>query len=351
MGNILIKTLRDRVTNRSTLEAAEKHNFSTSVAAAVGHGTQDQAVLGFYLDTLRNFHTLGIELDSVQMAPGLLAALTPKMKGPLAARVFTQLQEISSIPSGAEALGNLEAIDKVLNAIAKRDSSQSENITAIACALNVIKNVAAVGKSKPSHLDGVIAIMDASADQPTIHTAGSAALGVMVGPDVLKQCLSVLKTADAGSPERAAALTTLSSMSYISSCADQIVKAGGVPMLCDAVAHSAKVVNTIMPTSKNDRVQNLAAGQHDAKVVKGLVGACRILASVGRKSSDRETIVASGGLEALCDAANNTSDHPEALSAACGALLPLVEVADNAAKAAPLGVYKSIVSPNITQQM
>eukprot|EP01054_Gregarina_sp_Poly1_P008217 Gregarina_sp_Poly_1__8216@NODE_477_length_8073_cov_152_830877_g386_i0_p1_GENE_NODE_477_length_8073_cov_152_830877_g386_i0NODE_477_length_8073_cov_152_830877_g386_i0_p1_ORF_typecomplete_len2623_score466_04KAP/PF05804_12/4_4e02KAP/PF05804_12/1_9KAP/PF05804_12/0_0024KAP/PF05804_12/17KAP/PF05804_12/3_3e02KAP/PF05804_12/5_2e02KAP/PF05804_12/0_00038KAP/PF05804_12/0_014Arm_2/PF04826_13/0_05Arm_2/PF04826_13/2_5Arm_2/PF04826_13/77Arm_2/PF04826_13/2e03Arm_2/PF04826_13/5Arm_2/PF04826_13/7_6e02Arm_2/PF04826 len=312
--------------SKATLELAQRCKFPETIVNIVAQGMQDEQALKFYLDVLKNLKELGMPVNSVQMAPGLIAALNPKMKIPLMSRLLECIVEVSRNSAAAATLSNADALTTVLNSIHKGDVSAPESAAAVTYGLQIAKFVAQAGKSKSQHLDLVISLMDRYKDKAVVQNAGSAALAIMVGPDELKKCLDTLKNAPPESAERAGALTTLSSMSYISTCADQIVQAGGIPLLCEAIAHSSK---------------QFAAGSIDAKIMKGLVGACKMIGSIAR-GVHRQDVINAGGLTAVVRALDSAKKNASAVAACFSALEPLMTIEPNAQAAAKAGVFKLV---------
>eukprot|EP01053_Blabericola_migrator_P012968 Blabericola_migrator_1__12967@NODE_85_length_14814_cov_131_925612_g76_i0_p1_GENE_NODE_85_length_14814_cov_131_925612_g76_i0NODE_85_length_14814_cov_131_925612_g76_i0_p1_ORF_typecomplete_len2624_score585_46Arm_2/PF04826_13/13Arm_2/PF04826_13/13Arm_2/PF04826_13/0_17Arm_2/PF04826_13/0_13Arm_2/PF04826_13/20Arm_2/PF04826_13/2_4e02Arm_2/PF04826_13/1_1e03Arm_2/PF04826_13/1Arm_2/PF04826_13/5_6e05KAP/PF05804_12/9_8e02KAP/PF05804_12/0_005KAP/PF05804_12/34KAP/PF05804_12/35KAP/PF05804_12/3_4e02KAP/PF05804_1 len=312
--------------SKSVLTSAEQHGFSSCVMRTVAGGLKDEQALKVYLDTLKNLKDLGVTLDSVEMVPGLVAALNPNLKAPMVARLLESIAEVSKNKSAAASLGDADVLSKVFNSLSKIDASTPDGVSAITYGLQVAGNVAAAEKARPGNLDSVITLMDRCKDKQVVQNAGSAALAKMVSPDELKRCLNTLKAAAPNSPERANALTTLASMSYISSCADQIVQTGGVPLLCEAVLHSS---------------QQIAGGSADVKVNKGLIGASKMLATVAR-GPHRHQVVEAGGLKALMAALQAGQKNANIAAVALSALEPIVAVEADAQTAAKANLFKLV---------
>ncbi|OEH79639.1 hypothetical protein cyc_04251 [Cyclospora cayetanensis] len=135
---------------------------------------------------------------------------------------------------------------------------------------------------------------------------GSAALAAMVGPEQLQQCLSTLKSSSPGSAEHDEALTTLGSMSYISSFTDEIVRAGGIPMLCELI---------------NSGLTQLESNPE--KIYKMIGGAAKMLARIASNPSNVDSMVQAGAVATLATAVSYCTENLECLGALCMALTPL----------------------------
>lgn len=218
----------------SEIDELSHHQFVIeAIGGMIKHGVQDEITLKFVLDSLGNLKPF----TSSTIVNGLLLSLTAKSKPLILASVLETIYASNPSFDNPD-----EAMHKIFSSIKNRDQSNPDNIRAIVSALNICKMLAHKLSRHTENVNLLIGILNSSAkSSPTILNAGANALGAMVGPQELKECLDSLKTSPEGSTERANALTMLGSMSYITSCADQIAQAGGIPLLIDVINHSAEV--------------------------------------------------------------------------------------------------------------
>eukprot|EP00070_Physeter_catodon_P036568 XP_028343462.1 uncharacterized protein LOC114485852 [Physeter catodon] len=159
-----------------------------------------------------------------------------------------------------------------------------------------------------STLNACIALMDKYRGRKSAVAQGSAALAVMVGPEQLQRCLHTLKSAAPDSAEYAEALTTLGSMSYISSFTEEIVKAGGIPLLVELINSGLAQIES-----------------NPEKIYSMLAGAAKMLGRISASSpTNVDAIVEAGGVATLCTAVSYCSENTDCLGALCMALVPLV---------------------------
>lgn len=209
----------------------------------------------------------------------------------------------------------------MLNSVEKRYDGQQATVYAF----DICKSL--IGRFKPTatHLNVVVSVLDANKDSEALQTAGSALLAAMISSDSLKKCLETLKTAPQSAPERVDSLKMLSSMSYISSYAGQIVAAGGLACLIETLEQSTKVLKA-QGTSPEAATRNL----------KGIAGVCKMLASINKQSdAGAEEVLRANGLSQLKEALSVVGKDSAALEACCQALTPLMrreEVAKDAMK-------------------
>ena len=175
------------------------------------------------------------------------------------------------------------------------------------------KHEATNGCTEPGALEHAIACMEKYRSKKSVQAKGSAALAAMVSIEKLEECLQALKSAAPGTPEHDEALTTLGSMSYITSFTEEIVKAGGIPLLCELI---------------NSGLTQLEANPE--KIYRMLSGASRMLGRIATNTSNLDAVVQAGGVATLCTALTYCTEDNDSLGAICLALVPLAKRETNA---------------------
>lgn len=159
-----------------------------------------------------------------------------------AASTKTGLQLMSTLSavvmSYADAVSYVaeRGIQRILDFCLQLNPVDKDAVLLVEYALKAIKECAATGKVGPENLTSTMKLVDLFDTKKNIVDRGSAAMASIMGPEQLKRCLAILSSASENSEDRSTALAMLTSMSYISSYAEAIVKAGSLPVLCDAVA-------------------------------------------------------------------------------------------------------------------
>ncbi|EZG69284.1 putative arginine N-methyltransferase, partial [Gregarina niphandrodes] len=255
------------------------------VVEAMAGGVNDETGIQHYLDCIKNLNTLNIPINMSGIVPGLLQSLKSKMKSPMCLRTLKAIEQSCQEPGVPAMIGSQGGVEKVLAVVAGRKDSPE----CVVSALKIVGATAKAHKTTPADLEKIINLVDANKNHAGIQKAGSECIAAIVNPDDLKQCLSTLKNSAPESPERENALTLLSSMSYISSCATEIAKGGSIPLVVDAL---------------KETVQQLKSKQ-DAKTHKSVVGITKMLLAVGQSPDSRKTVIDVGGLDALLETLKN----------------------------------------------
>ena len=245
-------------------------------------------------------------MDGATLAPGLLASFTKKIPMKTAARVAAALAVATNSPSGAAGAATAGGMAPVLQfCLANGDMSET-SVQCVESVFEACKHMAEQGHTQGSVLEQCIAVMDKYRSKKGAFAKGSAALAAMVGPEQLQQCLSALKSSAPGTPEHDEALTTLGSMSYISAFTDEIVRAGGIPMLCELINSGLTQIES-----------------NPEKIYKMIGGAAKMLARIASNPTNVDSMVQAGAVATLATAVSYCTDNLECLGALCMALTPL----------------------------
>lgn len=143
----------------------------------------------------------------------------------------------SIVGSSADAAEHIakEGISSILGYCVNMSANDKYAAELIEQALKAVEVAARSGKASPENLTATMTLIDMYKTRKTIGDRGSAVMAAMMGPEQLKKCLDTLSSSRDGSDEKKTALTMLSSMSYIGSYAEAVVKVGSLPLLCDAL--------------------------------------------------------------------------------------------------------------------
>lgn len=158
-----------------------------------------------------------------------------KLKTKTGSELIATLFAVVTASPDAAAYVAEEGIPDILEYCLKLRPSDKDAAALVEVALKVVKEAAASGKASSSNLEATMKLIDMYKAKKGVVDRGSAAIAAMMGPKQLKTCLATLSSAAEGSEERKAALGMLSSMSYIGSYAEAIVKVGSLPLLCNAL--------------------------------------------------------------------------------------------------------------------
>lgn len=183
-----------------------------------------------------NLTDLGVTFDGSVLASGLIGILSKEKLPHKAAKKVTKILAIvSSSANGAAAINETKGLINALDYCLKYGELDQDSVQMIESSFDSCKNLAQRGFTDNNILNKCIELMDKYKSKKSASTKGSAALALMVGPEQLRSCLKILKNDAPGTPQHDEALTMLSSMSYISSYADEIVKAGAIPTLISLI--------------------------------------------------------------------------------------------------------------------
>ncbi|CDJ64851.1 LOW QUALITY PROTEIN: hypothetical protein, conserved [Eimeria necatrix] len=289
--------------NRIALLAA--HGGPVCLAIVNSCPTDSQTVSDA-MTFVENMDKAGSPLDGGTLAPGLLAIFSKKINMKTAARVAAALAVATNSPSGAQAADAAGGMGTVLDfCLANGDMSES-SVQCVESVFDACKHMAEQGCAQRAVLEQCIGVMDKYRSKKGAFSKGSAALASMIGPEQLQQCLATLKSSSPGSPEHDEALTTLGSMSYISSFTDEIVRAGGIPLLCELINSGLTQIET-----------------NPDKIYKMVGGAAKMLARIASNPTNVDSMVQSGAVATLATAVSYCTDNLECLGALCMALTPL----------------------------
>eukprot|EP01071_Lankesteria_metandrocarpae_P001457 Lankesteria_metandrocarpae@DN1552_c0_g1_i1.p1 len=153
-------------------------------------------------------------------------------------------------------------------------------------------------------------------------------MAAMVSPEKFRACLVALAQKDISQEERNSALSTLVSMSYISSYAEEVVKHGGVPHLCDGINKAAEQLES----------------STDPRLEKGVAGACKMLSRILNNPANVEAVVKANGVAAVCTAFKASSQKfPDGASSCLECLAALARSEDVAKTIVASGTAEIVV--------
>lgn len=141
---------------------------------------------------------------------------------------------VSANPEAAIQIAQ-DGIPKILDFCLKTINVCKEPVPVVEHAFKTIRKAAISGKVSLENLASIMKLMDHFKDRKSVMDAGSAVLGKMISPAELKKCLEMLSSASDDSAQKNTALVALSSMSYISSYAEEVVKSGALHLICEVV--------------------------------------------------------------------------------------------------------------------
>ncbi|KAL8436218.1 hypothetical protein Efla_003748 [Eimeria flavescens] len=272
----------------------------------VNSSPSDAQTVSDTMTFVENMDKVGSPLNGGALAPGLLAVFTNKVQMKTAARVAAALAVATNSAEGAAGAGAAGGVGPVLDfCLANGDMSEAA-AQCVESAFDACKHMAEQGQIQGSVLEQCIAVMDKYRSKKGALAKGSAALAAMVGPEQLQTCLSTLKRSSPGSPEHDDALTTLGSMSYISSFTDEIVRAGGIPLLCELINSGLTQIES-----------------NPEKIYKMIGGAAKMLARIASNPTNVDSMVQAGAVATLATAVSYCTENLECLGALCMALTPL----------------------------
>lgn len=255
---------------------------------------------------VENMHKVGSPLDGGSLAPGLLAIFSKKVDMKTASRVAAALAVATNSPSGAQAAAAAGGMGQVLEFCLSNGDMSEPAVQCVESVFDACKHMAEQGQAQRTMLEQCIGVMDKYRSKKGAFSKGSAALASMIGPEQLQQCLADLKSSSPGSPKHDEALTTLGSMSYISSFTDEIVRAGGIPLLCELINSGLTQIES-----------------NPEKIYKMIAGAAKMLARIASNPTNVDSMVQSGAVATLATAVSYCTDNLECLGALCMALTPL----------------------------
>lgn len=287
---------------------ARLHAEAGPIAVAIVNGspTESQTIT----DTMMfvdNLNAAGAPIDGASIAAGMLSIFskgTVDMK--TAKRVTAALAISAASPEGSSALLNAGGTGVLLGFCLAQGDLSDAGVEMVEGAFDTVRLMAVNQCVDATTLTQCIELMDKYHGRKSAVVKGSSALAAMMGPEQLHKCLQTLKSAPAGSAEYDEALVTLGSMSYISSFTDEIVRAGGVPLLVE-------LINSGLPQME----------ANPEKIASMITGTAKMLARIASNPANVDAVVQAGGVATLCTAASYCTESMEALGAVCGALVPL----------------------------
>eukprot|EP00923_Selenidium_pygospionis_P001038 GHVN01001571.1.p1 GENE.GHVN01001571.1~~GHVN01001571.1.p1 ORF type:complete len:2595 (+),score=325.02 GHVN01001571.1:17885-25669(+) len=281
-----------------------------AMVAIINTAPSDTDLLDLAMDFVDNMAKAGVEIDPSAMAGGMLECLSKgKLPTKTSARVMAALVVVAETEdgSGIEVLGAAQTTTKILSYISANGTMDQAGVMMAESGMKCVAALADGGVSQQGDLDICISVMEMYKGKRNVTNEVSAAMAAMIGPDQLKQCLVALSQ-PVGSEARDSALTMLSSLSYIPSYADEIVQAGGVPLLVAAVKSSSA---------------EIAAGRESEKLINGMAGALKMLGQIAANPANTDVTYGAGALKATTTALQQCSAHEAVSAACCDCLAPL----------------------------
>lgn len=316
------------------------HTEASPIAVAIVNSSPgDPQTIEDTMNFVENLNIAGAPIDGASLAGGMLSIFSKaavQMK--TAKRVTAALAIAAESAEGSTALYNAGGTSILLTYCLNQGDLSDAGVEMIEGAFDTVRHMAVNQCTDGSTLNQCIALMDKYRERKSAVAKGSAALAAMIGPEQLQKCLQTLKSASAGSPEYDDALVTLGSMSYISSFTDEIVKAGGIPLLIELI---------------NSGLSQMESNPE--KIYSMISGAAKMLARIASNPSNVDAIVAAGGVATLCTAVSYCTENMDALGALCMALVPLTsreslahEIVEYQTFATVLPIlYQNVESPEI----
>ncbi|KAH0484910.1 MAG: uncharacterized protein KVP18_004735 [Porospora cf. gigantea A] len=304
-------------------EAFEVAGGKKIVEQLVNSTAGDDESLGLGLQAIRNLSSIGIDMDPAPIVPGILQVLKPSCKPTMALMAMSVLNTVATSQEGPALLNEHDALEKLLQFCkSKIGATVPGDFNAVEQALVVARNVA---KQHPStrFLPVTMDIIDGFKSKKAIVEKGSETMACFLGPEELKNCLKNLEKAEDGTPEKKEAMTMLSSLSYVSHFADEIVRQGGIPLLCGAIKDSSRKLTP--------------------DTVKGLTGAAKMMSAISAKPGNCDKIVKAGGVTNLVGALKECQNYPSASAAVIRCLANMVSSAETAKEVSKLGGFKSVL--------
>lgn len=255
---------------------------------------------------VENMAKAGSPLDGSALGPGLLACCNNRLPLKAGARVAAALAVVAQTSAGAASIQSGGGVVGLLQYCLENGDMSDSAVQCVESAFDCCRLMASGGFSDSAVLAACIALMDKYRAKKGALSKGSAAMAAMVGPEQLHHCLTTLKGSSPGTPEHDEALMTLGSMSYIASFTDEIVRSGGIPMLCE-------LINSGLTQLETD----------SEKIYKMIAGAAKMLARIASNPVNVDAMVQSGAVATLTTAVSYCTENLEALGALCMALTPL----------------------------
>nr|CEL69917.1 TPA: anonymous antigen-1, putative [Neospora caninum Liverpool] len=280
---------------------------SPVIVAIVNSSPTDPQTIEDTMNFVDNMNRAGAPIDGASIAGGMLSIFSKAALGmKTAKRVTAALAIAAETAEGSTALYNAGGTSVLLTYCLDQGDLSDAGVEMVEGAFDTVRHMAVNQCTDATTLPQCITLMDKYRGRKSASAKGSSALAAMVGPEQLQKCLNTLKSAEAGTPEYDEALVTLGSMSYISSFTDEIVRAGGVPLLIE-------LINSGLPQMESN----------PDKIASMISGAAKMLARIASNPLNVDAIVQAGGVATLCTAVSYCTESMEALGALCMALVPL----------------------------
>lgn len=257
---------------------------------------------------IENLNNSAVQIEGTELGTSLLNNFTSNSyDAKLEKEIVGALAVAAKSSSGSKALNDAGAQLKLLEHSMGYQTLNDDVACVVERVFDTIKNMASNGYIDPSLIEKCVVILDKFSSYPKVVTKGSEAMKYAVGPEQLQNCLKVLKTTTQGSKEQDAALELLSSLSYISSITDEVVKSGGIPVLIELI---------------NSGLQQYESNPE--KISRLIAGASRMLGRISSTPANAAIVDEYGGIASLCTALSYCPDNVDCACSICRALIPFV---------------------------
>ncbi|KAH7649306.1 putative Armadillo/beta-catenin-like repeat protein [Cryptosporidium bovis] len=226
-------------------------------------------------------------------------------------RVTSAICSIAQSEVGAVAFAQSGVGTKALSFAHNWTKTDNESAILIENCLEIVKLCASNGDAPEDALKALVHIIDLYRNRRGVAEKGGACLEMFMNPQKLMECLVVIKSPTSDISQKDDALTMLSAMAYVSSFADEIVRQGGISLVVEALNQG---VSEYSQSSDEE---------HMNRSGRVIVGSLRVLARVASNPSNVDTLISSGGIDAICASFTTCISNLEISTAVCQSLYPL----------------------------
>ncbi|AFZ80529.1 hypothetical protein BEWA_033840 [Theileria equi strain WA] len=184
-------------------------------------------------------------------------------------------------------------------------SSDSQIIPIVENCFKALKSIADLKVLDDTYLEMIITLVEICKSSKLVMNRASDIIKAVVSTEKLQQSLTGLQKYEPGTQEHKVAVNTLKSLSYITTIADELAKANGIPLLIDLIQNT---------------VPKLAS--HGADIADVICGASRMLAGIS--SNYGKEVIEHSGIKTLVAALAATIEYPSSVSAISDALASLL---------------------------
>lgn len=275
---------------------------------------------------IENMNSSTVQIEGGDLGIGLLKIFTThSYKHKMQREIVGALAVAAKSSSGAKALNDEDAQSKLLEHCIAFQTINDDVASIVEMVFETIKNMASNGYVNPNLIEQCVLILDKFSSYSKVVAKGSEAMKYAVGPEQLQSCLKVLKSADPKSEEHEKALELLSSLSYVSSITDEVVKAGGIPVLIELI---------------NSGLQQYESNPE--KISRVIAGTCRMLGRISSTPANAAIVDEYGGIASLCTALSYCPENVDCACSICRALIPFVSRSDYASEIMNYSLFASL---------